>query len=175
LSSKKNHFEFLGLPERFDLDTVQLQQVYLRLQAAVHPDRYANAGATEHRIAMQLATQVNEAYRTLLDPGLRAAYLCELHGAPIRAETNTAMARDFLMQQMQWREALEEARDTRDGEALAGLARMLSDHRSRLLGEIGEALDERHDYTQAADAVRRWMFVDKFGEEVTAAEDALSA
>ena len=109
MSPKKNHFEFLGLPERFELDTSRLQQVYLRLQAAVHPDRYANAGATEHRIAMQLATQVNEAYRTLLDPGRRAAYLCELRGAPIRAETNTAMAREFLMQQMQWREALEEA------------------------------------------------------------------
>jgi molecular chaperone HscB len=85
------------------------------------------------------------------------------------------MAREFLMQQMQWRESLEEARDARDGAALSGLARMLSDHRARLLGEIGEALDDRHDYHQAADAVRRWMFVDKFGEEVTAAEDALSA
>ena len=175
MSPKKNHFEFLGLPERFELDTALLQQVYLRLQAAVHPDRFANAGATEHRIAMQLATQVNEAYRTLLDPGRRAAYLCELHGSPIRAETNTAMGREFLMQQMQWREELEDARASRDVAALSGLSKLLCEHRALLLSEIGDAIDAFRNYDQAADAVRRWMFIDKFGAEVAAAEDALCA
>ena len=172
---KKNHFEFLGLPERFELDAEQLQQVYRRLQAAVHPDRFANAGAAERRMAMQLATQANEAYRTLSEPGRRAAYLCELKGAPIRAETNTQMAPEFLMQQMQWREELDEARTSQDRSALSGLSKLLCDHRARLLDEIGGAIDHDHDFNRAADAVRRWMFVDKFGAEVAAAEDGLSA
>jgi molecular chaperone HscB len=171
----KSHFELLGLSERFGIDTAELQQAYRRLQGAVHPDRFAAAGATERRIAMQLATRANEAYRTLLEPGRRAAYLCELHGVPLQAETNTAMSRAFLMQQMAWREALEDARIGRDAGALAGLARLLCDHRDSLLAEIAAAIDGEHDYTRAADAVRRWMFVDKFGAEVAAAEDGLAA
>ena len=61
---------------------------------------------------MQWAVRVNEAYQRLKDPLKRAAYLCELDGAPIDAENNTAMPADFLMQQMEWREALDDA-DTR--------------------------------------------------------------
>lgn len=172
---KKSHFEFLGLPERFEIDLQSLQQVYLRLQAAVHPDRFASAGATEHRIAMQLATQANEAYRTLQDPGRRAAYLCEQHGVPINAETNTAMAPEFLMQQMEWREALEDARGAHDRVSLTRLSAVLCDHRARILEEIRKAIDQDADYERAADAVRRWMFVDKFGAEVAAVEDGLGA
>ena len=171
----KSHFEFLGLAESYRLDPAQLQQAYLRLQGAVHPDRFARAGGAEHRIAMQLATQANEANRTLSDPTRRAAYLCELHGAPIQAETNTSMAHSFLVEQMGWRESLEAARDTKDGVALAGLDRLLCDHRTRLHDEIAQAIDLDHDYPRAADAVRRLMFIDKFGAEVAAAQDALAA
>jgi molecular chaperone HscB len=152
-----------------------LQAAYRRMQGVVHPDRFAAAGDAERRIAMQLATRANEAYRTLADAGLRAAYLCELHGAPLNAETNTAMSTDFLVQQMEWREALAEARSRRDPQALGGLARALCDHRARLLDEIGEAIDTDRDFARAADAVRRWMFVDRFGIEVAAAEEAATA
>jgi len=172
---RKSYFELLGLPERFALDGGVLQQTYRRLQAAIHPDRFASAGDTERRIAMQLATRANEAYRTLADPGRRAAYMCEQHGVPLRAETNTAMSTDFLMQQMSWREALEEAREQRDSHALSGLARLLCEHRDRLLRELGDAIDRDGDFERAADVVRRWMFVDKFGNEVSAAEEALAA
>jgi molecular chaperone HscB len=172
---KKSYFELLGLPERFGVDPAEVQQAHRRLQAAVHPDRYVSAGGTERRIAMQLATLANEAYRTLADPGRRAAYLCERNGVALQAETNTAMAPAFLIQQMAWREALEDARDGRDRDALAGLVEMLCDHRARLLAEIGHAIDHDHDYARAADAVRRLMFVDKFGAEVGTAEDGLAA
>jgi molecular chaperone HscB len=171
----KSHFDFLGLPMRFALDEAALQSRFRRVQAAVHPDRHANAGATEHRIAMQLATRANEAYGTLRDPGRRAAYLCELHGCPVLAESNTAMAPDFLMQQMAWREALEEARDQADRAALERLEHTLCDHRQALLNELSCCIDEHHDYPAACDAVRRWMFIDQFGREVATAREALSA
>jgi molecular chaperone HscB len=172
---RKSHFELFGLPERFELDLAELQAAYRRLQAVVHPDRFASAGDTERRLAMQLATRVNEAYRTLAEPGRRAAYLCERHGVPLQADTNTSMAPDFLVQQMEWREALEDARGRRDPDALTGLSRVLCDHRGRLLREIADAIDRERDYRHAADAVRRWMFVDKFGVEVAAAEEARAA
>jgi molecular chaperone HscB len=76
---------------------------------------------------------------------------------------------------MGWRESLEEARETKDGVALAGLDRLLCDHRTRLHEEIAQAIDLDHDYPRAADAVRRLMFIDKFGAEVAAAQDALAA
>jgi molecular chaperone HscB len=170
-----SYFELLGLPERFELDGTMLRDAFRRVQAAVHPDRFAAAGGTERRIAMQLATRANEAYRTLSDPGRRAAYLCERQGEPLNAETHTAMAGDFLVQQMEWREALAEARDSGDRVALEGLAGMLCDHRARLLDDIGAAIDRDRDWRRAADAVRRLMFVDRFGAEVAAAEDGLAA
>lgn len=172
---RKSYFDLLGLPERFEIDSAALQTAYRRLQAAVHPDRFAAAGAAERRIALQLATYANEAYRTLVDPGRRAAYLCERQGVALQAETNTAMSRSFLIQQMTWRESLEEARAQRDAQALSELASGLSDARVQLLEEIGLAIDRDADFARAADAVRRWMFVDKFGAEVAAAEDALAA
>lgn len=171
----KSHFDFLGLPARFGLDEHQLHETFRRVQAAIHPDRFANAGGAEHRMAMQLATRANEAFGVLRDPGQRAAYLCELNGCPVRAETNTAMSSQFLIQQMQWRESLQEARETSDLEALQGLEQTLCDHRASLLAEMARALDEQHDYPSACDAVRRWMFVDKFGREVAFAREALAA
>lgn len=170
----QSHYALLGLPERFEIDGTQLRQAYRRLQAVVHPDRFASAGGTERRIAMQVATRANEAFTTLAEPGRRAAYLCELHGVPLRAETNTTMAPAFLMQQMAWREALEDARAARDADALAELAEALAGERERLLGEIGAAIDRDADYERAADAVRRWMFVERFGTEVDDAQDGLS-
>ena len=107
-------FTLFGLPRRFALDRAGLDQRWRDLQSEVHPDRFAAQGEAAQRLAMQWAVRVNEAYQRLKDPLRRGAYLCELAGAPIQAENNTAMPPAFLMQQMAWREALDEA----DGDAL---------------------------------------------------------
>ena len=108
-----NDFELFGLPPRFAQDRAALDARWRALQAEVHPDRFAAQGAAAQRVAMQWAVRVNEAYQRLKDPLKRAAYLCELHGAPVDAENNTAMPPAFLMQQMEWREALDEAATAR--------------------------------------------------------------
>ena len=102
-------FELFGLPRRFALGREEVDARWKALQAEVHPDRFVADGAAAQRLAMQRAVRVNEARQRLRDPLRRAAYLCELLGAPIRAEDNTAMPGDFLMQQMAWREALDDA------------------------------------------------------------------
>ncbi len=104
-------FTLFGLPRRQRLDRGQLDERWRALQAEVHPDRVAAEGAASQRVAMQWALRLNEAHRRLKDPLERAAYLCELAGAPVQASDNTAMPREFLLQQMQWREALEDAAD----------------------------------------------------------------
>jgi molecular chaperone HscB len=95
LSASDNYFTFFGLTPRFVFDTSVLDQAYLAIQKEVHPDRYASGSDTEQRLAMQMATYANGAYRTLKDPIARGLYLCQLHGVEANLETNTAMQFSF--------------------------------------------------------------------------------
>ena len=168
-----DHFQLFDLPPRFALDMVTLDSAYRSVQGQVHPDRFAAATAAENRVAMQWATQANEAYRTLKSPLKRAAYLCERAGVPIDAESNTTMPTEFLMQQLHWREALDDARAGCDGASLQALDSETTAERGRLLDEIGQALDVESDPARAASLVRQLMFIEKFGTEIASALEAL--
>ena len=109
MNLQSNDFELFGVPEQFAQDLARIDERWKELQREAHPDRFAAQGAAAQRIAMQWSVRINEAYRRLKDPLARAAYLCELRGAPIEAEKNTAMPAEFLVEQMEWREALDEA------------------------------------------------------------------
>ncbi len=170
----ENHFALFQMPARFAIDAAQLDAAYRELQARVHPDKFASATDAEKRVAMQWATRANEAYQTLKNPLKRASYLCELHGIDLGIESNTSMPPAFLMQQMEWREALEDARHAKDIAALESLDAELRAARKRQLDDIGALLDGDH-YEQAGERVRQLMFVEKFGEEVGRAFEALEA
>ncbi len=166
-----DHFQLFDLPPSFALDMAALDAAYRRVQGQVHPDRFAAGTAAENRVAMQWATQANEAYRTLKSPLKRAAYLCERAGVAIDAESNTSMPSEFLMQQFQWREALDDARSARA--PLQALDDDMIAERDRLLDEIGRALDVDSDHARAASLVRQLMFIEKFGTEVESAVEAV--
>jgi molecular chaperone HscB len=119
---------------------------------------------------MQWAVRVNEAYQRLRDPLKRAAYLCELAGMPVDPHDNTAMSPAFLVQQMEWREALEEAGSIDEVEALAD---EVAERKRVAFAELGRALDERHDVASAAEQVRALMFVERFAEDVDHRLEAL--
>jgi molecular chaperone HscB len=156
-------FELFGLPARHAQERSALDAQWRRLQEQVHPDRFAAEGAAAQRVAMQWAVRVNEAYQRLKDPLRRAAYLCEINGAVIDAGNNAAMAPDFLMQQMAWREALAEA----DGaDAVELLAAEVGAARKALLAQLGHTLDVEHDFARAAQQVRALMFVERFAHDV---------
>ncbi|WP_296000549.1 Fe-S protein assembly co-chaperone HscB [Rugamonas sp.] len=161
----QNHFELFQLPPQFALDASALDAAFRDVQSRVHPDRFVNATAAEKRVAMQWATRANEAYQTLKNPQRRAQYLCELNGIDLQTESNTAMPMAFLMQQMEWREELGEARAGKDLDALEALDRQLRNERKTLLEQVGAQLDAA-DFTQAAQGVRALMFLEKFGESV---------
>ena len=157
-------FTLFGLPQRFALNRAALDDCWRALQARVHPDRFVGEGAAAQRIAMQWAVRVNEAYQRLKDPLKRGAYLCELRGAAIQAENNTAMPGAFLMQQMAWREALDEA----DGAAaVQALDDEVAADEQRLLAELGHTLDVAGDAAAAAQQVRALMFVARFRADIT--------
>ena len=163
MSFDSDDFALFGLPRRFALDAADLAALRRTLLAEVHPDRFATAGASAQRVAMQWAVRVNEAWERLKDPLKRAAYLCELHGAPIGAENNTAMPPEFLIQQMAWREALDDA-STR--EAVESIARSLDAHRDEAYVELAHSLDDDGTYNGAAQQVRALMFVERFANDV---------
>lgn len=163
LKLDSSDFELFDLPLRFAQDAALISQRWKALQAAAHPDRFAAEGAAAQRVAMQWSVRVNEAYQRLKDPLQRAAYLCALHGAAIDAENNTAMPIDFLQQQMQWREALDDAPDAAAVEVLAG---QVAQARQQMLQALGVLIDERRDWAAAAAQVRALMFVERFADDV---------
>jgi molecular chaperone HscB len=157
-------FTLFGLPPRQTQDRAAIDARWRALQSEVHPDRFAAEGPAAQRIAMQWAVRVNEAYRRLKDPLARGTYLCTLRGAPVRAEDNTAMPADFLLQQMAWREALDEASGLPDVESLE--AELRADERRRFEA-LARALDDDDDPAAAAGQVRALMFLARFRQDVT--------
>ena len=164
-------FTLFGLPPRFALDRAALDQRWRQLQAEVHPDRFAADGAAAQRVAMQWAVRVNEAYQRLKEPLSRGAYLCELRGAAIDAERNTAMPAAFLMQQMAWREALDDAADLAAVERLD--AEVLAAERT-MQAELQRLLDDAADAPAAAE-VRALMFVRRFRADIERRLETLEA
>lgn len=173
LDFNQDHFQLFGLPVRYALDAGRLDEAYRDLQAQIHPDRFAHAGEAEKRLSMQWTTRANEAYETLKKPFERARYLLQLQGVDALDPKNTAMPADFIMQQMEWREALAEAAAKRDPDALAGLESTLRGHTRALQDELARLIDETQDYLQAAETLRKLRFMDKLMEEVDTAYAAL--
>lgn len=167
-------FTLFGLPQRFALDRATLDARRRELQSSVHPDRHAAGGAAAQRLAMQWAVRVNQAWQRLKEPLARAAYLCELRGAPVEAERNTAMPAEFLLQQMAWREALDDASDLG---AVQALAAEVARHEQALFDALALTLDaaapDAAAPVAAAAGVRALMFVARFRHDIERRLDSL--
>ena len=162
----QTHFELFGLQQAYAIDRDQLDAAYRELQNAVHPDRFAAQPEAEQRVAMQWATRVNEAYQTLKHPVNRGVYLLRLQGIDALDANNTKMAPAFLMQQMEWRETIE---DARTGKSVVELDRLSDDLRAahrRIEAQLTELIDVAKDYESAREAVRQLRFMDKLIAEV---------
>jgi molecular chaperone HscB len=166
-----NDFELFDVPAQYAQDRAQLDARWKALQREAHPDRFAAEGAAAQRVAMQWSVRINEAYQRLKDPLKRAAYLCELQGAPVQAENNTTMPAAFLMQQMEWRESLE---DTDGAQGLEALADEVATEQRRVQQTLGDLLDVAKDPAQAVGQVRALMFIERFTQEVNAKLDRLT-
>ncbi len=169
----QNHFDLFHLPQTFAVDMTALNKAFHEVQNQAHPDKFANATGAEKRVAMQWATRANEAYQTLKSPLKRATYLCELNGVDLQTESNTAMPPAFLMQQMEWREALDDAKAAKDLDALEKLEAELRIVHKNKIAEIGELMNVKN-FVQAAQNVRQLMFLEKFDEEVSRIFDLVS-
>jgi molecular chaperone HscB len=167
---QSDDFELFGLAQSYAQDRAQVDARWKDLQRQAHPDKFADQGAAAQRIAMQWSVRINEAYQRLKDPLKRAAYLCELNGAPVNAENNTAMPATFLMQQMAWREALDEAESAGDLEQISQQVQQAS---REVLQKIEQLIDGSQAYAEAVGQVRALMFVERFAADVDKRLDQL--
>jgi len=164
INFQHNHFELFGLEPRFRLELAELERAYRSLQSRVHPDKFVQGSEAERRTSMQSATQVNEAYRTLKNPLARARYLLTLQQVDVHSESNTAMPPEFLLRQMEWREAVEAAAGKHD--ELAALAARLGREQQEYYVQLERHLDRENSQVQAAASVRELMFLERLGEEI---------
>lgn len=171
----EDHFALFELPRTFAIDAARLDERYREIQAKVHPDRHAHLPDNEQRVAMQWATRVNEAYQTLKKPLSRARYLLELAGHDAQVEHNTAMPTEFLVEQMELREAVADARTALDGDVLDGLRATLRKQIRAQYESLGAALDAGQDYAAASALVRQLMFQEKLLHEIDDALEAIEA
>ena len=178
MNLQSTDFELFQLPVQFAQPRELIDARWKELQRQAHPDKFAAQGAAAQRLAMQWSVRINEAYQRLKDPLARASYLCELHGAPIQAENNTAMPPAFLVQQMEWREALDDcnalkARDAKDV-ALEKLLDEVDASHAQALKQIAKLIDVEQNFPAAVGQVRALMFIEKFAQEVQHQLDASS-
>jgi molecular chaperone HscB len=171
----KNHFALFGFAVTFAIDTAALDRAYRDVQREVHPDRFANASDAEKRLAAQWATAANVAYKTLKNPLARGRYILTLHGIDTEEESNTAMPVDFLMQQMEWREAVVNARQARDEVTLDELTRTWRASEKTLVAQLADELSSDATRMNARETVRKLRFLEKLGEEIDLAAEAIES
>src|ERR1700743_1663475 len=171
-SLNDSHFDLFDLPAQFALDAAALDHAYRTVQAQVHPDRFAAAGDAQKRIAMHWPTRTNEAYQPLRDPLKRATYLLSLRGIDVGAENNTAMEPAFLMQQMEWRESIEDAAAAKNDDALDALLDELRNEERMRFDKLCASLDSGANQA-AGEAVRQLMSIERVASEISAQIDRL--
>jgi len=167
---QSNDFELFALTQKFSQDRGVIDARWKELQREAHPDKFAAQGLSSQRIAMQWSVRINEAYQRLKDPLKRASYLCELNGAAVNSENNTAMPASFLTQQMEWREALDEAKTAKN---IDKIALQTNEYGRKLLLKIEHFIDVEKNFKLAAEQVRALMFIERFAQEVDARLDQL--
>ena len=161
----QSYFALFNLEQRFTLSMADLEVAYRDLATRVHPDRHAQAQAVQQREALSLAANANEAYRTLRKPVLRARHLLALRGVH-SDEGRAAMPHEFLVEQMEWRDALGDARTARDAAALRSLAATVHGRAAALLARLEMQMDILQDYSAARDTVHEFMFVEKLAADI---------
>ena len=167
-----NYFELFGLTAQFELDRHALAETYRALQMQFHPDKFAAHPERERLQAVQGAARINDAYTTLKQPLNRAEYLLSLQGVELNAEQQTLKDPLFLMQQMEWREQLEELPAANDVfAAMQTFEQELQQATRAYYAELTQQLADA-DWQVAADTVRKLKFMTKLHAELERLEDA---
>lgn len=160
-----DYFTLFRLSPSFCLDTEYLMKTYRQLAAQFHPDKFSTASSFEQKQAVMMSAIINQAYQVLLSPIDRAAYLLQQRGIEADSPEHTQFPVDFLMQQMQWREQLQEAKIESNEQALLELKKEIDEQQENLLQQL-EHIFNTQDYDKAAQLVRQGRFLNKIQQEI---------
>lgn len=168
MDQRNNYFSIFGLPIQFELDLSKLTERYRDLQKQLHPDKFASSSSSERTLSVQQAALINDAYAVLKSPLLRAKYLLELNGVALNEESNSIMDAEFLMQQMEMREALESVKTASDP---LGMLDQIADQIDVQLNELKSRItklfaENNKNFDAIADEVRKWQFFSRLQIEI---------
>lgn len=167
-ASSSDAFGALGLPARFDLDPKAIEAAFFERSKELHPDRFATAPAAERVAALSKSRALNDAYQTLKKPVPRAEYLLAQRG--VKIGDNERLDPEFLMEILEEREALSEARAAGDLAKIEGFQKSWKGKRAAAIARLGEqfAVDD-------LEAIKRELillrYIDRYLEECDAALD----
>ena len=172
---ENNFFELFSLDRIYSIDLATLRERFQQLQKKFHPDNFASASEQERRISAQYAALINEAFTTLNDPMKRGRYMLSLRGINTDEEHDTRMDPEFLMQQIELREELDDAQSSIDG--LTRLSDKVSHEFSKREASIAKILDNSDKLDTELDTarhlVRELQFLVRMRSEIEDAEEAL--
>ena len=168
-----NPFALFNLPVTFQVDSALLNERYLALQKSLHPDNFSAASAQEQRLAMQKSAEINDALRILKDPIARADSIIALNtGERENLEEKSNKDIDFLMQQIEWRETLENIENRQDTDELTAFAQEINQIRHAILSELSTALDAQQ-WNIARAITDKLRFIKKLQTEIERVEETL--
>jgi molecular chaperone HscB len=162
----QDYFELLGLNPAFDIDPALLHAAQQRLQASHHPDRYVGSSDQDKRLSVQIASRVNQAYETLRDPVKRSRYLLEINGANLPDDSATTADTEFLMEQIELREAVDACRDGEDALARSKLIETRLEQRASDLAQVFVACFNADRFDEAIEASRKMQFVQRIQQQL---------
>ena len=168
-----NPFALFDLPVAFQVDSALLNERYLALQKSLHPDNFSAASAQEQRLAIQKSAEINDALRILKDPITRADSIIALNtGETENPEEKSSKDIGFLMQQMEWRETLENIENRQDTDELTAFAQEINQIRHAILSELSTALTEQQ-WDIARAITDKLRFIKKLQTEIERVEETL--
>ncbi len=173
LFESSNFFALFSLPSGWQIDRGLLDARYRKLQQEFHPDRFASKGDVDKRLALQTTSLINQAYDTLKSPLKRAQYLLELQDLDAAQESHITSDGLFLMQQIEFREALGDLNESAD--PMAALNTMRSDVQNQYL-QLQNDFEAQHfdaNYNDALDTVAKMQFFSKLLDEIEQREEEL--
>jgi molecular chaperone HscB len=167
-------FETLGIARTFDVDLPAVERTHRELSRALHPDKFVSATASERRAALSKAVEVNEAWRIVRDPIRRAEALLALAGVAVGENREPKADPEFLMEMLEQREALAEAKAAKDLPRVREMARGIEARAAQVERVLANGF-ARGDAASLVGTLGELRFFKRFLDEVSAIEDELAA
>ena len=170
--NSKNYFEIFSLQENFHLDLNGLSTEYKNLQSQYHPDKFSAADDATRLHALQSSSIINEAFNTLKSPLRRAGYLLTINGVDAEESNQNHLTEDFLLQQMSWRDLLDDATQEENLDTIDFLKQeVIAEHQNCII-EFQDFANS-FSFSDAKPTYNKLQFIEKMLDEINRSEEKI--